>query len=156
MAITGTFYDMLRDFETVTNNTISGKCSNCGECCSDFLPISDQDIKRIHRYIKANNVKEKHANIVVQSGIDFTCPFRDNINKVCTIYDVRPSICREFKCDYTVEKISSKKDFFNHKYAIVSMRQEFFGEGKGKNILPILYQFMGIYQGELRKRRESK
>ena len=27
-----------------------GSCSGCGECCSDFLPLSDDEVKRIRAY----------------------------------------------------------------------------------------------------------
>ena len=122
----------------VTNYTRNGECIGCGECCSDFLPVSREDINRIRRYIKQHNVKERHNNVLFSSALDVTCPFRDNANRKCTIYSVRPAICREFKCDYTPERISENKDFFHHHYDVISMRQEFFGDRRGMDVLTLM------------------
>ena len=64
---------MVRDF------TANGKCSNCGKCCSNCLPLSEAEIKRIKAYIKRHGIKEQRHNFA--SGVDMTCPFRDERNK---------------------------------------------------------------------------
>ena len=33
------------------------------------------------------------------NDLDWLCPFRDEKHKRCNIYDVRPSICKFFRCD---------------------------------------------------------
>ena len=38
--------------EKVINYTENGKCSNCGQCCTDYIPISQKEINRIRKYIK--------------------------------------------------------------------------------------------------------
>ena len=118
----------------VTNFTDHGKCSGCGECCSDFLPISQDEISRIHRYVREHGIKPHHNNVLA-IGFDITCPFRDNVKKVCVIYGIRPAICREFKCDYDPKRLSASKDFFHRKYGLVSMRHEFFQEADGFDML---------------------
>ena len=60
------------DFE-VTDFTVEGKCSNCGKCCSNTLPLSAGEVKTIKNYIKKHNIKEQRHNYMV--GTDMTCPF---------------------------------------------------------------------------------
>lgn len=36
--------------EAVKDFTVCGKCSGCGSCCSDLLPVTDAEIKRILKY----------------------------------------------------------------------------------------------------------
>lgn len=61
------------------------KCTNCGRCCG-LVPASQKEIAEIRQYIK------KHGIIPEKQGI--TCPFRNEKEKKCDIYPVRPIICR--------------------------------------------------------------
>ena len=88
---------------TITDFTIDGKCSGCGECCSNMLPMSADEVRQIKTYIKKHNIKEQRHNFL--QGIDMTCPFRDELNRKCLVYEVRPAICREFVCNHTIEDI---------------------------------------------------
>lgn len=112
----------------VTDFTKGGKCSNCGQCCSDILPISKQEIARIKKYIKENNIKEQRHNFT--SGVDMTCPFRDEVNKKCLIYPIRPQICRSFVCNHKIEDIEREKAKFHSRYNVCFMRNEFFGNSE--------------------------
>ena len=105
--------------------TYNGKCSNCGQCCSNLLPLSDSEVKRIKQYIKKHNIKEQRHNAMV--GVDMTCPFRDEVNKKCLIYEIRPEICRQFMCNHRKEDIMSWKIDFHKKFNPVFMRNEFYG-----------------------------
>lgn len=96
-----------------TNYTCNGKCSGCGECCGDILHLSRKEIKRIAKYIKQNKIEATPRNILV--AYDNTCPFRDNANKKCKIYEVRPDICRVFKCDKNPEEVYRNREFNNEK-----------------------------------------
>lgn len=113
--------------------TDGGACSNCGQCCSDLLPVSGAEIKKIQEYIQKHHIKESvHFLPTAQPVlIDLTCPFRDNIGKKCTIYEVRPAICRDFKCDKPKQQIEADKSLYHGKYAVISMRETFFKK-KGK------------------------
>jgi len=123
----GTIEDLIKaDEQGVTDFTVDGKCSGCGQCCSDLLPLSRAEIDRIHRYIRSHNVREHHHSVIAV-GFDFTCPFRDNVKRVCSIYSVRPGICREFKCDYDPRRIQTNKELFHRRHDVVYMRHEFFG-----------------------------
>lgn len=116
---------------TITNFTNNGKCSSCGACCSDILPISESEVQKIKVYIKKHNIKEKRH---LTQAYDVTCPFRDDVKNICTIYEVRPEICREFKCDHTIENIKQAKLEIHKKHRIVFMRNEFFGNSETINL----------------------
>lgn len=74
-----------------------GNCSRCGECCAATLPITKVEEKRIREYINANDIEPEFF----QNGndVNLQCCFYDRKNKLCKIYEVRPSICRSYKCN---------------------------------------------------------
>ena len=113
--------------------TINGKCSNCGGCCSDLLPMSDFEVNRIKSYIKKHNIKEQRHNVF--NGIDMTCPFRDETNRKCLIYAIRPEICKQFMCNHKKEDIIKTKYHFHNINRIVFMRNEFFGSKEDINLI---------------------
>lgn len=125
----GNLKDFLKDMETVhlTDFTKDGKCSGCGNCCSNALPMSDVDIIRIKAYIIAHNITERrnHPPYAVAPEFDMTCPFRDNSERKCTIYPVRPEICRLFICNNQkdAEKNKNRLYMLNR---LVFVRQTFF------------------------------
>lgn len=127
----GTIADIIRDMEHgVYDFTVNGECSQCGGCCSDLLPVSSKEIKEIRRYVKKHHIKECiHRLPVTETTFDLTCPFRDDEKKICTIYAVRPAICRDFQCDKPRNKIELNKQMYHGRYAAVSMRETFLGEG---------------------------
>ena len=44
----GSFEQMLKEFSDGTYNlTCNGKCTECGECCSNLLPMTDDEIENI-------------------------------------------------------------------------------------------------------------
>lgn len=126
----GFINDVLADMQSgVFDFTKDGQCSNCGECCSDFLPISPEEIKRISAYIKKHGIKEQKHFLPVANppDWDFVCPFRNNTERKCMIYEVRPAICRDFRCDKLRKQIEADKAMYHGLYAPHSMRMTFFG-----------------------------
>ena len=125
----GTFEEMWRDMEKgVFDCTVNGACSGCGACCSNFLPISKEEIRRIKQYVKKNHIKEQMCNYpTAEPLLNFTCPFRDNTRKKCLIYKVRPAICRDFQCDKPRKKIFADKEMYHKENNPVDMRAEFYG-----------------------------
>lgn len=109
----------------VTDFTVGGKCSNCGKCCSNLLPLSNQEVKRIKAYIKKHGIKEQRHNVA--NAVDMTCPFRDEANKKCLIYSIRPAICRQFMCNHSLKDIERNKLNYHKMNKPVFMRSEFFG-----------------------------
>ena len=125
----GSLDQMLAEMKAgVYDFTVDGKCSNCGACCSDFLPISKHDIEQIKRYMDKHDIKECVKTVLMADTFDMTCPFRSDKDKTCTIYPVRPTICRDFRCDYPWKKISCTKKLHESRFEIVSMRTVFFGK----------------------------
>lgn len=114
---------------TITNFTCNGKCSNCGECCSNFLPVSDEEIRLIKKYVKKHNIVHCSHTLAVSNEIDAICPFRDDVNKKCTIYKVRPEICRNFICCKSIPDIEDVKRLCYESKKPVSMSKEIFGAG---------------------------
>lgn len=125
---TGFFQEVIKDMKDgVFDYTVDGRCSGCGACCSDFIPISDLEIKTIKAYIRKHGIKEQmHFVPTATPMMDFTCPFRNNATRKCEIYAVRPAICRDFRCDKSKKDIQEDKTMYHNKYRVVSMREEFF------------------------------
>ena len=123
----------------ITDYTCNGKCSSCGQCCGDILHLSHREIKRIKEYVKKNKIEATPKSIFY---IDNTCPFRDNENKKCKIYEVRPDICREFICNLKNEDIYRNRERNNTIKLPRSMRQLFY---KDKENAVVMSNYL-IYQ----------
>lgn len=125
----GTIETMLRHMkEGVYDYTQNGECSGCGQCCSDILPLSQKEIVSIKRYIKKNGIKAQKHFIPTADGVyfDMTCPFRSNSEHKCMIYEIRPLICRDFRCDKPKQGKLPDKRLIDRSANIVSMRRTFF------------------------------
>ena len=83
----------------VTNSCINGKCSRCGECCTDFIPLTKHEIRTILNYLKEHpEIQEQYKN-TNKEYFDVRCAFLDEHEHKCLIYPVRPDICRTFQCN---------------------------------------------------------
>lgn len=120
------FEEFLRDMKHgVYNFTDNGKCICCGNCCTALLPVTKEELKTIKRYIKRKHIKpEIHYGKV---NIDLTCPFRNDAEKKCNVYEVRPAICRDFKCDKPQKMIEGTKETYHYdsRFHVVNMREVF-------------------------------
>ena len=108
--------------------TDHGKCNCCGQCCGDLLPVTDKEIAKIKEYMKTHNIKaHRHGNFLSVNILDLTCPFMDSSKELkCTIYPVRPQICKMFSCHKENRKgIPAQFALSAH---AVSMRHTFFGK----------------------------
>lgn len=131
MVKTGTFAQMQEEFNNGTYDlTDNGKCTQCGQCCSNILPMTEDEITVIRRYIKKHHIKEhRHILPLAEPTLDLTCPFlNDNKqNEKCDIYEVRPRICKDFIC--CPSKRHPMNDLkYKLKCRIVDVRSEFFGK----------------------------
>lgn len=91
--------------------TKNGECSNCGACCSNLLPLTKKEVRTIAEYIQKHNIKPINhlpATLTNEETLDGICPFRDDINEKCTIYEARPYICKIYRCNKTEEDIRKK------------------------------------------------
>lgn len=112
--------------DNIFNYTKDGKCSGCGGCCSNLLPMSDKEVNAIKRYIKKHGIKEcKHLLPTATPTIDMTCPFRDNDNHCCRIYEVRPEICKQFICN-SEKRAKHNRKLLGQTRTIRDVREEFF------------------------------
>lgn len=122
---------LLGDFDF----TQDGECSRCGACCSNILPLYKEDIKRIEQYMKKRDIKENvlPGTAVYNNVAIGVCPFYNADEKKCDIYNIRPWICREFKCSMTVDEFIRKNHLIykrrlekNEMAQATNMRETFF------------------------------
>lgn len=114
----------------VYDMTDNGKCTGCGECCSNLLPMTDKEIEVIRRHIKKNNIKErKHGIPLANPFLDMICPFLNTDKKAekCTIYSVRPAICRCFICSESNGALKHKELWHGVRNP-VNVRETFYEE----------------------------
>lgn len=74
-----------------------------------------------------------------------TCPFRDEAKRICTIYEVRPEICREFMCNHTTEDIMKAKIDMHQRKEVVMMRGRFFNSIEEQDMFQM---FMNALTGQ--------
>ena len=113
------------------NMTDNGKCTQCGSCCGNILPMTDKEIKVIKQYIKKYNIKERKHTIPLSNPVlDMTCPFLDTDKKTekCTIYSVRPAICRCFICSEPNGALKHK-ELWSGVRKPANVRETFYGKG---------------------------
>lgn len=107
------------------NHTKRGECSNCGECCTDILPLTNYEIREIRKYMRKHKVvNHSKTNVFVRCNL--LCPFRNDKEKKCDIYEVRPYICRIFKCDTEPRKAEWVRDEIEKTREVYSMKALFF------------------------------
>lgn len=115
------------------NFTDNGKCCGCGNCCSNYLMLTDKEIDLIRDYIKLYNIKEQKHNapFANHKQNNDTCPFliANKSTERCSIYLVRPQICKMFNCDKSQRpKVSPTLSRQSH---FVNMRETFFSKKEG-------------------------
>ena len=79
----------------------SNPCVNCGRCCANILMLSDKEIKIIKEYMQEHNIIVINRNSALLKEDVNICPFLQKNGDLayCSIYEVRPSICRSFSCN---------------------------------------------------------
>lgn len=127
------------EFYGVTDCSQNGVCSRCGSCCADILPLLSTEIVTLRNFVKKNNYKANtRVNALMVNPYDGTCPFL-NKDCGCDVYEIRPEICRLFKCwdknpataEWEVLPKEVKEAFLKYyrKNPIVSsIRKEVFGQ----------------------------
>ena len=131
----GSLEQVMKDFKGgVCDFTKDGQCIGCGQCCSNYLPLSHGEIKDIARLVKKRKLKpcsHSYAPLVVPVGWDLTCPFLDDSKPnghKCIIYEHRPLICRDFVCNkHKIENRQTQNAFMMKDYIVLDMRETFFG-----------------------------
>lgn len=100
----------------VIDFSCNGKCSCCGECCSCFLPVTQNEINVIQKYIIEHKIRPQKQLLVMENKL--TCPYYNG--KKCLIYEVRPLICKEFYC-YKEPDIETARKMTKEKRITVNM-----------------------------------
>ena len=70
------------------------KCVNCGWCCGP-VPVCEAELLAI-KGVVSRMPRETRETLASQDRGDLACMFRDVRAKRCSIYSVRPLICRMF------------------------------------------------------------
>lgn len=98
----------------IVNHCIEGRCSQCGECCADFLPLTFKEVQILKKYIEENNVELTDwdfINPVTQKHeTHLLCPLLDKDTKLCKAYTARPNICKTFKCCKNPKIVIKERD----------------------------------------------
>lgn len=126
----GTIGEVAKTATYTPNIAVDGRCQNCGECCTEILPLTQKELKRLKRYAKEHGLKEHFEASLFErkTTLDFTCPFRDSFNKRCEVYPARPEICRSFICSRTQEAAIKNLERVTKGRKEYSLRSEIFGD----------------------------
>jgi len=98
----------LKDF------TKDGVCSRCTACCTDFIPLTFQEVYEIREFMKTHPVERTIRQDRATGDIVMSCPFL-NGDGDCQIYEVRPGICRSFLCSRPLAELEDEKTVANIK-----------------------------------------
>lgn len=113
------------------NKCIGGKCSGCGDCCTDLLPLTQKEVDRLREYAIAHDLRAHTQMPFYESGgVDLTCPFRNQITGKCDVYEVRPHICRLYICSKQTRQATIERNrwTFSKGVSTRSLRYEIFGD----------------------------
>ena len=72
------------------------------------MPLTRKEEKRIREYIKKNKIEPELFQ--TNDYMNLQCCFYDRKNKKCKIYEVRPSICKTFKCNRKIDVLELEKE----------------------------------------------
>ena len=132
------YLDLPKDMMNYSNNCIDGKCSGCGECCADLLPLTDKEVADLRKYAKSHHLKEnRHTMFFDPSATDLTCPFRNEKEGKCDVYPVRPLICREFICSKDLQTARHDRNLLHESRPPRSLRYEIFGNRETLDFLDL-------------------
>ena len=93
------------DRDKIINFTENGQCSRYGNCCASVIPVTEKEKARLKQYAADHGIEPKLPSFPC-SILYLLCPFFSKAEKKCLAYDVRPAVCRVFRCDkISVENI---------------------------------------------------
>lgn len=117
------------------HNFKNPNCTRCYECCGIAAPISEEEYKRLKKFLKTSEGQEiykKSLKIKKQKESDGSifmyCPFINFTNGRCRIYQHRPQVCKDFHCSPELRKKGYDKSAYREGYTIGSL----FGLGNKK------------------------
>lgn len=147
MSYYSSFAELFKDGDQYGCNCIDGQCSNCGNCCTDMLPLTMGELLRLKEYAKKHRLKEhRQAPFWDWKATDMTCPFRNQQTKKCDVYPARPRICREFLCSKDKAEAQRDRDaIIEEGRTHYSLRWEIFGNDE------VIRSMVGPFLGRVRK-----
>ena len=89
----------------------SAVCSNCGDCCRSFsIDLYSVEYQQILSYLNKkfsiSDLNRIRGLCGMEAAIEKRgltkmrrCPFRNEESKLCTINEVKPLVCRQYKCE---------------------------------------------------------
>lgn len=88
----------------------NGNCNGCNGCCSVTSPISKEELLLLKRLFKKKHLKQfvKNQMKYKGEGINDECFF--HIDGKCSIYNLRPDVCKVYHCDKN--KMKGQFEFF--------------------------------------------
>lgn len=79
----------------------NGDCRGCVGCCTRLLPMTPRDTERLQFYVEEHGIVPNQE----QSGsVNLMCPFIDEEQSICRVYEARPEICCHYRCDKDARK----------------------------------------------------
>ncbi|MHA1755004.1 MAG: YkgJ family cysteine cluster protein [Candidatus Odinarchaeia archaeon] len=133
------------------NNSLKFKCQKCGQCCNSEVIISYPDIRqmmlnpnladRIKKNFKPRSIKGRPiytTNSIVGVDERNPCVFLKELK--CSIYEIRPKICRTYpfsvipknsKTSIKTKTICERKASDGNIYCLVLIDMKCPGVGKG-------------------------
>ncbi|MGL5717880.1 YkgJ family cysteine cluster protein [Cetobacterium sp.] len=93
--------DMLSGREMVVLCDKNGNCNGCKDCCTLMTSILKKEFDFLKKKVSKKHLRQYVKNqLTIQNqgkdGIDISCFF--HIDGKCSIYNVRPIICKKFHC----------------------------------------------------------
>lgn len=94
-------------------------CKGCIECCGILVPIEESEFKMLKRLFKGQlkeNYFKKFDEASLNGELYTSCPFIDLEKNNCSIYSLRPKICKGYHCNPNKSKllkINASKTFAN-------------------------------------------
>lgn len=107
--------------------TVDGKCSNCGGCCANIIPLTEPEFNKLRRIVAEGDMKPitiaDHPDFEWpddgQPLYDMTCPFMEygEHGMKCRIYKQRPKVCKLYLCNKSKEEWIKLLKSYPHYYA---------------------------------------
>ena len=120
-----------------TRKITSADCQSCGICCSpeassrdgcygaDYVEVTNRDLKRMSKALSAEEIGDRVSigmddnscmKLVPKNGMERCAALTGRIGRscACSIYEVRPGVCREFKPG-SEECLEARKNYFERR-----------------------------------------
>ena len=76
------------------------------------VPLTLEEYYRIKEYINHHNIAPNLGK-VIDNNIDLRCVFLDKNTNRCSIYPVRPDVCKRFSCSNSPHKEKKNREYFD-------------------------------------------